>query len=97
MPLRRYSRTQPIKGGSIYGTSYLIPILRTNIANGTIRFQRLVLQENQRLDTLAGQYYGDGRLFWVIAIASNIGWALQVPAGTQITIPVLEDILKYVS
>lgn len=97
MAARRYSRTQPIKGGTMYGTSYIIPVIRTNIANGNIRYQTITLQESQRLDTLAGQYYGDGRLFWILAIASNIGWALQVPGGTQIKIPLLDDVMKFVS
>jgi hypothetical protein len=39
------------------------------------------------LDIIAGEYYGDGSLWWVIAGASGIGWGLQVPAGIYLRIP----------
>lgn len=94
--MRRYNRTPVIAGETKYGTSYVIPGIRENIANGNIRVERMVLQEKQRLDTLAGRFYGDGRLWWLIAIGSAIGFALQVPPGTLITIPNLEDVAGYV-
>jgi hypothetical protein len=34
-------------------------------------------------------------LGWLIAAASNIGWMLQVPAGTRIIIPKLSDVTKF--
>ena len=45
------------------------------------------MPETTRLDILAGTLYGDGRLWWVLAAASNIGWWPQVPAGTLIRVP----------
>jgi len=54
---------------------------------GAISFTVHTLQEGERLDHLAGQHYGDGTLWWVIAGASGIGWGLQIPAGTFIRIP----------
>ena len=45
------------------------------------------MTETDRLDTLAGSVYGDGRLWWVIAAASGIGWWTQVPSGTLVLIP----------
>jgi hypothetical protein len=45
------------------------------------------MKEDARLDVMAGREYGDASLWWVIAAASNIGWGLQVPAGTRILIP----------
>jgi len=46
-----------------------------------------VLNEGERLDTIAGRVYGNARLWWIIAAASGIGWPLQVPPGTQLLIP----------
>lgn len=94
--LPRYSRTPVLGLGSQYGTSYAIPVLRDQVSQGNIRVERLVLVEGERLDILAGRYYGDGRLWWVIAAASNVGWGLQCPPGTQILLPNLEDVSKYV-
>lgn len=94
--MQRYARTPVIGLGYRYGTSYSIPAIRENIKLGNIRFQQIVLQESNRLDILAGQYYGDGKLWWVIAAASDVGWSLQVPVGTIIRIPDLRDCNRYV-
>lgn len=91
----RYARTEVAGLGEFYRTSFAIPAIRSNISNGNIRYNEIVLQESNRLDILAGQYYGDGRLYWVIAAASNVGWGLQCPAGTIIKIPNLTDVLKF--
>lgn len=97
MTFSRYSRT-PIFGlGRRYGTSFYIPVIRQNIANGSIRFQEIILDEAERLDILAGKFYGDGQLGWVIAAASNIGWCPQSPPGTRIRIPNLEDVARFLS
>jgi hypothetical protein len=37
----------------------------------------------------------DATLWWIIASASEIGFALQTPPGTQLKIPLLEDVAKY--
>ena len=94
--LRRYARSQILLFGKKYGTSQAIPAIRNNVKNGNIQYTDLVLQENERLDILAGQFYGDGRLWWLIAAASEIGWALQVPPGTLLRIPNLQDCARYV-
>lgn len=94
--MNRYARTPVIGLGYRYGTSFAISAIRQNIQAGNIRFQEVVLQESNRLDILAGLYYGDGRLWWVIAAASNIGWGLQVPVGTVIKIPDLRDCSRFV-
>ena len=96
MGIQRYQRTPILGLGFQYGTSELILGIRGNIKNGNIRYTTITLQEGQRLDTLAGKYYGDGSLFWIIAAASNIGWSLQVPPGTLIVIPNIEDISDYI-
>lgn len=95
--MNRYNRAPLVEGGTAYGTSYAIPAIRENISNGNIAIvNRVVLQEKQRLDTIAGQQYGEGRYWWLIAAASSIGWALQCPPGTVLLIPSLSDCMKYV-
>jgi hypothetical protein len=91
----RYSKTRQLNFGRSYGISYVIPFIRNAVLNGDIRYSRHVLKGNQRLDTLAGEFYSDGTLGWVIAAASGIGWGLQVPEGTEILVPILEDIQPY--
>ena len=41
-----------------------------------------------RLDLLAQNYYEDSSLYWIIAIANNLGkGTLEIPKGTYIRIP----------
>lgn len=96
MALRRYNRTPVLKFGEKYGTSEAILAIRNNINNGNIRKKIYICEENVRLDILAGQEYGDGKLWWILAACSGIGWGLQVPPGTYIIIPKLEDISKFI-
>jgi len=97
MTFSRYSRTPVFGLGRRFGTSFYIPVIRQNIKNGNIRFQEAILDEFERLDILAGQVYGDGRLGWVIAAASDIGWMTQAPPGTRIRIPNLEDVARFIA
>lgn len=97
MTLRRYARTKVIGLNYRYGTSFAIPTIRENIKNGNIRAKEITLRESERLDILAGQEYGDGTLWWILAAASDIGWGMQVPPGTRILVPNIEDCAKYVS
>lgn len=96
MTIRRYTRTPTFGLGFRFGTSFAIPTIRENIKNGNIRFEEIVLQEYERLDILAGKFYSDSKLGWVIAAASNIGWMPQVPPGTVIRIPNIDDVSKFV-
>jgi len=93
--MRRYSRTTTLGLGYSYGTSYVIPTIRNNIANGSIRFQETFLDEGERLDILAGKVYGDSSLWWIISAASDVGNCLQCPPGTRIKIPNLQDVSKF--
>ena len=54
---------------------------------GEIVFTTITLKEGQRLDKIAQQFYGDGRLWWIIAAASGIGWWMQAPPGTLLKVP----------
>lgn len=98
MAFSRYRSTPQISGGQQLATSTSISSLRQRIKSGQIAVvNRVVLSGRERLDTLAGIYYGDAKYWWVIAAASGIGWGLQVPAGTVINIINLKDVEGYVS
>ena len=87
MAFSRYENDQTARGGKILATNQTLQNIRDGVQNGTITTTAFVLTETDRIDTLAGRIYGDGRLWWVIAAASGIGWWLQVPAGTRIVVP----------
>ena len=70
-----------------FGTSRAIRVVRQLIKVGKLPFREMTLRESERLDILAGQEYGNTRLWWVIAAASDIGWGLQCPVGTYLRIP----------
>lgn len=95
MAISRYSLSPRINFAFQYGTSDSITLIRSNIASGNISTQVIFLKETIRLDVLAGQYYGDGKYYWLIAAGSNIGWSLQIPPNTRIVIPNLEQALRY--
>jgi hypothetical protein len=96
MSFSRYSRAPLLKLGEQFGTSGAITTIRQALANGTIKYREVTLRGVERLDTLAGSIYGDGRYWWVLAAASDIGWGLQIPAGTIIKIPDINDIAALV-
>ena len=57
------------------------------VENGSINYQTILLEEGQRLDHIAGIYYNNASLWWLISAASGIGWGLQCPPGTVLRIP----------
>jgi hypothetical protein len=87
MALRRYARSPILGAGKFYGTSLASNAIRSAVQAGTLRVKVTTLHERDRLDIIAGREYGDARNWWIIAAASGIGWALQVPPGTRIVIP----------
>ena len=90
MPIQRY--TSVIALGTRFGTSRSHVTIRQAIVDGILSHKPMVLKGFERLDTIAGKFYGDSSLWWVIAAASNIGWGLQVPPGTIINIPDLTQV-----
>lgn len=96
MALSRYARSNILGINKQFGTSRAIQAIRNGITNGIIRFETQRVLEGQRLDSIAGEIYGDGRLWWIIAAASEIGWATQVPPETVIRIPNLSDVSSLV-
>jgi hypothetical protein len=96
MAVNLVSSTPLINFGSQYGTSTMHLIIRNAIAQGVLAFQEIVIANGQRLDTIAGKYYGDGRYWRIIAAASGIGF-IQVPPNTVLRIPDLKDVLNLIS
>jgi len=96
MTFSRYSRAPILNLGAQYGTSRAIAAVRAAVKSGQIGTRELVLRGADRLDTLAGTLYGDGRYYWILAAASDIGWGLQVPAGTILRVPELGDIARLI-
>ncbi len=92
MALSRYARTPILGINKYYGTSRAIQAIREGIKNRIIKTGQTVLNDGERLDSMAGKIYNDSSLWWVLAAASNVGWGLQVPPGTIILIPDLDDV-----
>jgi len=96
MTISRYSSDGVLEFGKYYGTAKTILALRNGISTGNIRITQALLRGGERLDTVAHEIYGDGTLWWIIAIASDIGWCTQVPAGTLINIPDPGDVYRII-
>ena len=84
--MKRYTRDRQIRGGKLQSARAVMLIRRANNF-GLIAVRSIVIKEEQRLDHLAFEHIGDSGFWWVLAALSDIGWALQVPAGTIIKIP----------
>jgi len=94
--MRRYSDSTVYQFGQARGSSRSPVKIRDAIDAGTLTYQERNTQEGERLDTIAGIEYEDSTLWWVIASASGIGWALQVPPGTRILIPNLQQVKRII-
>lgn len=94
MTTSRYKTTPIIGFGQRYGTSISTSLIRAAIDIGSLSYRETITKGTQRLDTLAGEIYGDSRYWWILASASEIGWGLQVPPGTLIRVPNLDDTLE---
>ena len=90
MALSRYSFSSNLKnslGQNFVGISNASPVIFRAVENQSINYSVHILEEGERLDYLSGIYYGDSKFWWVLAAASGIGYALQVPPGTLIRVP----------
>jgi hypothetical protein len=96
MAISRYERCAVLDLGSSYGTSTSHVVIRSAIVDGRLPYTTIILHERDRLDHIAGRYYNNGRYWWVIAAASDIGWGLQVPPGTIIRVPDIKEVAKLV-
>ena len=71
--------------------------LGTVILSAAPSSQDLILQTSTpyRLDLLAEEYYGDAKLWWIIASVNNLGkGSLQVPGNSFVRIPSKERVMK---
>ena len=93
----RYSRAPVLGFGVQFGTSQAVIAIRAAVRSGALQVKTVTLQGVDRLDTLAGEAYGDGRYWWVLAAASDIGWGMQCPVGTIVNIPALRDVLALIA
>lgn len=97
MSFSRYTSDPRINLSQQLGTPSASLLLKNAIKTGSIPIVRkLILTGDDRLDALAGAVYGDGRYWWVLAAASEIGWGLQVPPGTVINIVKLSDVERLI-
>ena len=87
MAFSRYLVSKRVKLGKGIATSDNMSKIYEACELGRLSFEPYVLEEGQRLDQLAGIAYQSSSYWWVIAAASGIGWALQVPPGTVLRIP----------
>lgn len=96
MAFSRYNRTSILNFGGQFGTGRAREAIQAAMASGQLQTTKMVVRGRERLDTIAGSVYGDGRYWWILAAASNIGWGLQVPPGTLIYVPSLSDVAAIV-
>ena len=90
MALSRYSlsrRRKDSNGKNYISNSNSNHKIFNAVENRRINYTVHILEEGERLDYLAGIFYGDSSLWWVLAAASGIGYALQVPPGTVVRVP----------
>jgi nucleoid-associated protein YgaU len=88
MSMTRYTFSKRTHKGKVIEPSKASTRIYRGVQSGAIQVSHRVLEEGERLDQIAGVVYGDGGLWWLIAAASGIGWAIQVPPGTLLKIPV---------
>ena len=86
--ISRYTNDSTALNGKVLKSATAVMRIRRAIKEGQVSLRTTTVLSGQRLDIIAAQVYGDGRLWWVIAAASNIGWSMQVPAGTRLVIPI---------
>lgn len=86
MATSRYAFLTRINGEKI-STSEISSRIYFAVLNNQVRHNIVNLADKQRLDHIAAKNYGDPTLWWVIASASGIGWAMQCPPGTVLKVP----------
>lgn len=97
MAFSRYIRDGFRPDGKGLRTPGAIKAIRDAINRGDIGItDEFTTTQGERLDTIAGRIYGNGRYWWILATASNIGWSLQVPPGTVIRVPDIRTVERFV-
>lgn len=90
--MKRYASTPVMKrydGKRVFKTTRY-PVITPQDSDVVV-----ISNEADYLDSLAYTYYGDPTLWWIIALANNLGKGrMSVPPGIQLRIPVnINDIL----
>jgi len=84
--MSRYESNKIIKGRNssrIY-KSNIYPKIERSVTDIYI-----ITRSGDRLDLLANKYYNDQNLWWIIAVANNLGGSgLIVPPAKQLRIPI---------
>lgn len=97
MAFSRYTRDTLRFDNKGLRSSRAVFAVRNAIRTGIIPINRVItVTQADRLDTIAGEVYGDARYWWVLAAASDVGWSLQVPPDTVIRIPDLRAVERLV-
>ena len=91
MSASRYENTTIFLNERSYATQTDYLDIKHAIENGSIATFDYVVKPLDRLDILANRFYQEAKYWWIIAIANNIGWAMQIAAGTTILIPVSSE------
>lgn len=91
----RYEDDGRINLGTQLSAAKKVSAIRRAIRTGRLSIvASFTLTGADRLDSLSGTVYGDARYWWLLAAASDIGWGMQVPPGTQINIIDLNKALQ---
>ena len=95
MAISRYEYSTSISGGKGISKPYNIHLITRYVDEGIIPYNTYIIKSSERLDQIAGAVYGDSSYWWIIAAASKIGWAMQLPQGTVLRIPKnLTDVIE---
>jgi len=76
------------RGGDFWGTRQPIRLKR----HSSDSYHQVTDADSKRIDLIAWRYYGDVRLWWVIAEVNEIGDPLEIPVGTRLRIPSYERV-----
>ena len=91
MAVSRY-RNLNVISGSYYETFDLSSKDLSKIPSFNIR-----TSSEDRLDTLAHKYLGNGEYWWIIALMNDIDWVFNFVPGEILKIPVdINDVLRLV-
>lgn len=97
MAISRYTKDSRMRAGTMLSTAQATLTIRNAMKNGVVvPVQVMRTSGFNRLDNLAGEIYEDARYWWVLAAASDVGWALQVPPGTIINVLDINDVKRLV-
>lgn len=85
--INRYRYAIEVRDSDGYWLYNTLPDYSTEVRGNDILH---VVKDEDRLDLLAHEYFGDSRLWWVIAEFNNILWMFDLTVGTTLRIPSFE-------